>query len=237
MLTIENINVAYGQVQVLWDVSLELKKGQIVSLLGNNGAGKTTTVMTVSGIFKPMSGNILLDGVDINGMPAHKRVEAGLVQVPEGRKIFPTLTILENLEMGSFLKGPKAKRSQTMKRVMELFPILGERSSQAAGTLSGGERQMLALGRGLMSLPKVLILDEPSVGLAPLMVSEIFRAIQEINGEGVSILLVEQNAMQSLSISDTAYILEEGRIGLSGEGKALLHDDNVRRLYLGVSED
>lgn len=233
LLNIENINVGYGQVQVLWDVSLSLEQGQIVSLLGNNGAGKTTTVMTISGLLKPMQGRIVFDGTDITNMPAHKRVEAGLVQVPEGRKIFPTLSVLENLELGSFLKKPKAKRAESLERVMDLFPILRERSAQAAGTLSGGEQQMLALGRGLMSLPKILILDEPSVGLAPLMVEEIFKAIQAINREGVSILLVEQNAIQSLSISAQAFILEEGRIGLSGEGKVLLHDDNVRRLYLG----
>ena len=234
LLSVENINVGYGQVQILWDVSLSVGKGQTVSLLGNNGAGKTTTVKTISGILAPMGGRVIFDGTDITSMPAHRRVEAGLVQVPEGRKIFPTMSVIENLELGSFLKKPKAMRAKSLERIMDLFPILRERSSQAAGTLSGGEQQMLALGRGMMSLPKLLILDEPSVGLAPLMVEEIFKAIQEIKKEGVSILLVEQNAAQSLAISDQAFILEEGRIGLTGEGTALLNDDNVRRLYLGV---
>jgi branched-chain amino acid transport system ATP-binding protein len=234
VLSVEGINVGYGQVQILWDVSLSVGRGQTVSLLGNNGAGKTTAVKAISGLLKPTAGKVLFDGVDISNMPAHKRVEAGLVQVPEGRKIFPTLNVLENLEMGSFLKKPKAKRAESLERILDLFPILAERSAQAAGTLSGGEQQMLALGRGLMSLPKLLVLDEPSVGLAPMMVMEIFKAIEEIKREGVSILLVEQNAAQSLSISDQAFILEDGRVGLSGEGSALLNDDNVRRMYLGI---
>lgn len=234
ILSVEGINVGYGQVQILWDVSLSVGRGQTVSLLGNNGAGKTTAVKAISGVLKPTAGKVLFDGVDISSMPAHKRVEAGLVQVPEGRKIFPTLNVLENLEMGSFLKKPKAKRAESLERILDLFPILAERSAQAAGTLSGGEQQMLALGRGLMSLPKLLVLDEPSVGLAPLMVIEIFKAIEEIKREGVSILLVEQNAAQSLSISDQAFILEDGRVGLSGKGSTLLNDDNVRRMYLGI---
>jgi len=233
LLSIEKIDVGYGSVQILWDVSFSVEKHQTVSLLGNNGAGKTTAVMAISGILPLTGGKIIFDGVDITHMPAHKRVEIGLVQVPEGRKIFPSLSVLENLELGSFLKNSKAKRSESLERVLDLFPILSERSSQTAGTLSGGEQQMLALGRGLMSLPKLLILDEPSVGLAPLMVMEIFKAITEIKREGVSILLVEQNAAQSLSISDQAFILEEGRIGLSGPGNVLLHDDKVRQLYLG----
>lgn len=234
VLSVEGINVGYGQVQILWDVSLSVGRGQTVSLLGNNGAGKTTAVRAISGLLKLTAGKVLFDGVDISNMPAHKRVEAGLVQVPEGRKIFPTLNVLENLEMGSFLKKPKAKRAESLERILDLFPILADRSAQAAGTLSGGEQQMLALGRGLMSLPKLLVLDEPSVGLAPMMVMEIFKAIEEIKREGVSILLVEQNVAQSLSISDQAFILEDGRVGLSGEGSALLGDDNVRRMYLGI---
>lgn len=236
VLSVENIDVGYGQVQILWDVSISVGKGQTVSLLGNNGAGKTTAVQTISGLLKPTNGKVVFEGVDISDMPAHKRVEAGLVQVPEGRKIFPTLNVIENLEMGSFLKKPKSKREESLERILDLFPILGERTDQAAGTLSGGEQQMLALGRGLMSLPKLLILDEPSVGLAPLMVLEIFKAIEEIKREGVSILLVEQNAAQSLAISDQAFILEEGRIGLSGKGADLLSDDKVRRLYLGLED-
>jgi branched-chain amino acid transport system ATP-binding protein len=237
LLSVENLDVSYGPVQILWSVSLSLEKGAIVSLLGGNGAGKTTTVKAISGMLKPMKGRVVFGGRDMNKLPAHSRVEAGLVQVPEGRKVFPTLSVLENLEMGSFLKHPKSKRAESLERVMALFPILRERTNQAAGTLSGGEQQMLALARGMMSLPKLLILDEPSLGLAPLMVIEIFEAIKEINKEGVSVLLVEQNAPQALSISDMAFVLEEGRIALSGEGQDLLNDDHVRRLYLGLSED
>ncbi len=236
LLNVDKIDVFYGSVQVLWGVSLSLEEGQIVSLLGANGAGKTTTVKTISGFLKPSSGAISFDGREITQTPAHSRVEAGLVQVPEGRKIFPSLSVLENLEMGSYLKGPKARRAESLARVMELFPILKERSTQAAGTLSGGEQQMLALGRGLMSLPKLLILDEPSLGLAPMIVEEIFKVVRRINREGVSILLVEQNAPQALAISDMAYVLEEGRVALSGTGRELLNDDHVRRLYLGVAD-
>ena len=210
--------------------------GQIVSLLGGNGAGKTTTVKTISGILPVKGGRISFNGRDITSMPAHSRVQAGLVQVPEGRKVFPSLSVLENLEMGSFLKEPKAQRVHSLHRVMEMFPTLRERSGQAAGTLSGGEQQMLALARGLMSLPKLLILDEPSLGLAPIIVEEIFEVVQRINKEGVTILLVEQNAPQALSISDQAYVLEEGRVALSGKGGELLDDDHVRRLYLGIGD-
>lgn len=236
LISIENLEVFYGPVQILWSVSISMEEGCINSLLGGNGAGKTTTVKAVSGMLKPRAGRIVFFGRDITQMPAHDRVEAGLVQVPEGRKVFPSLSVLENLELGSFLKKPKAKREESLERVMGIFPILRERRSQAAGTLSGGEQQMLALARGMMSLPKLLILDEPSLGLAPLMVIEIFKAIEEINREGVSILLVEQNAPQALSISDSAFVLEEGRIALSGSGSELLNDDHIRRLYLGVTD-
>jgi branched-chain amino acid transport system ATP-binding protein len=236
LLRVEGIDVSYGQVQILWQVSLSIEKGQIVSLLGGNGAGKTTTVKTISGLLSASRGRIEFNGRDITALPAHKRVEAGLIQVPEGRKIFPSLSVLENLEMGSFLKGPKAGRARSLKRIMDLFPILGERSRQPAGTLSGGEQQMLALGRGLMSLPRLLILDEPSLGLAPLVVEEIFRAIQEVNREGVTILLVEQNVPQALAISHQALVLEEGRVALSGRGRELMNDDHIRRLYLGVAD-
>jgi branched-chain amino acid transport system ATP-binding protein len=236
LLSIDSIDVFYGSVQILWGVSLSLEEGQIVSLLGGNGAGKTTTVKTISGILAAKAGSVSFQGRDITSVPAHSRVESGLVQVPEGRKIFPTLSVLENLELGSFLKEPKARRAHSLERVLGLFPILKERSGQAAGTLSGGEQQMLALGRGLMSLPKVLILDEPSLGLAPIIVEEIFQVVQRINKEGVTILLVEQNALQALSISDQAYVLEEGRIALSGKGSDLADDDHVRKLYLGLGD-
>lgn len=236
LLKVDKIDVFYGSVQVLWGVSLSLEEGQIVSLLGANGAGKTTTVKTISGMLRTKAGRVSFGGRDITGMPAHSRVESGLVQVPEGRKVFPTLSVLENLELGSFLKEPKARRAESLNRVMDLFPILKERSAQAAGTLSGGEQQMLALARGMMSLPKLLILDEPSLGLAPIIVEKIFEVVQRINQEGVTILLVEQNAPQALSISDQAFVLEEGRVALSGEGRTLLNDDHIRRLYLGIAD-
>ena len=236
LLKVDRIDVSYGSVQILWQVSLSIEEGQIVSLLGGNGAGKTTTVKSISGVLPLSQGRIEFRGDEVTNLPAHKRVEAGLIQVPEGRKVFPSLSVLENLEMGSFLKGPKAKRPRSLKRVMELFPILKERSGQPAGTLSGGEQQMLALGRGLMSLPRLLILDEPSLGLAPIVVEEIFRAIQEVNQEGVTILLVEQNVPQALAISDQAFVLEEGRVALTGRGRELMDDDHIRRLYLGVGD-
>lgn len=236
LLNVDQIDVFYGSVQILWQVSLSLEEGEIVSLLGGNGAGKTTTVKAISGILQPKAGRVSFDGRDITGLPAHDRVATGLVQVPEGRKIFPSLSVLENLELGSFLKGPKARRTESLERVMNLFPILEERKTQAAGTLSGGEQQMLALARGLMSLPKLLVLDEPSLGLAPIVVEEIFEVVQKINQEGVSILLVEQNAPQALAISDRAFVLEEGRVALSGRGRELLNDDHIRRLYLGIAD-
>lgn len=235
LLKTDKIDVFYGSIQILWEVSLSLEEGQIVSLLGSNGSGKTTTVKTISGMLQPKAGQISFCGQNITGMPAHSRVEAGLVQVPEGRKVFPTLSVLENLELGSFLRKPKARRAESLNRVMDLFPILKKRSTQVAGTLSGGEQQMLALARGMMSLPKLLILDEPSLGLAPIIVQEIFEVVQRINQEGVTILLVEQNVPQALAISDQAFVLEEGRVALSGEGRTLLQDDRIRRLYLGIS--
>ncbi len=235
LLNIDKIDVFYGSVQILWEVSLSLEEGQIVSLLGSNGSGKTTTVKTISGMLQAKAGQLSFCGRNITGMPAHSRVEAGLVQVPEGRKVFPSLSVLENLELGSFLKRPKARRAESLNWVMDLFPILKKRSTQVAGTLSGGEQQMLALARGMMSLPKLLILDEPSLGLAPIIVQEIFEVVQRINQEGVTILLVEQNVPQALAISDQAFVLEEGRVALSGEGRTLLHDDSIRRLYLGIT--
>ncbi len=234
LLNVDRIDVHYGPVQILRQVSLILEEGEIVSLLGSNGAGKTTTIKAVSGLLKIARGRVEFEGRDFTGAPAHRRVEAGLVQVPEGRKIFPSLSVMENLEMGSFLPKPKIRRAQSLKRVMAMFPILAERKHQAAGTLSGGEQQMLALARGLMALPRLLILDEPSLGLAPLVVEEIFAAVGEIRRDGVSILLVEQNAPQALRISDRAYVLEEGSMALSGRGVDLLNNDHVQRVYLGM---
>lgn len=234
MLKIEEIDVYYGDVQILRRVSFDVGEGRIVSLLGSNGSGKTTTVNTISGILPARGGSIQFTGQNITTVEPYVRVEMGLVQIPEGRKIFPTLTVMENLEMGSYLKGPKSQRNESFKLVSGLFPILGERRGQLAGTLSGGEQQMLAIGRGLMSKPKLLILDEPSLGIAPLIVEEIFQAVQKINGEGVTILLVEQNVSQALGLSDEGFVLEEGRIALSGKGKDLLVNPHVKKLYLGL---
>lgn len=234
MLKIEEIDVYYGDVQILRQVSFDVGEGKIVSLLGSNGSGKTTTVNTISGILPARDGSIQFMGQNITKIEPYVRVEMGLVQIPEGRKIFPTLTVMENLEMGSYLKGPKSQRNESFKLVSGLFPILEERKGQVAGTLSGGEQQMLAIGRGLMSKPKLLILDEPSLGIAPLIVEEIFQAVQKINREGVTILLVEQNVLQALGLSDEGFVLEEGRIALSGKGKDLLVNPHVKKLYLGL---
>jgi len=234
LLKIDNMDVFYGQVQILRQVSLDVKEGEIVSLLGSNGAGKTTTVNAISGILPVAKGYIQLSGQEINKVEPHVRVEMGLVQIPEGRKIFPTLSVMENLEMGSYLKGPKSFRKESLEIVLSMFPVLKTRKNQLAGTLSGGEQQMLAIGRGIMSRPKLLILDEPSLGLAPIIVDDIFDVIRKINGDGVTILLVEQNVPQALAISDRGFVMEEGRIGLSGKGKNLLVDPHIKKLYLGL---
>ncbi len=232
MLVLKDIRASYGQIEALKGVSLEVREREIVSLIGSNGAGKSTTLMTISGILRQRSGGIEFEGRDLSGAPAHEIVAMGIGQVPEGRRIFPRLTVRENLEMGAFLK-PKAELEALYERVYALFPLLRERTAQMGGTLSGGEQQMLAIGRALMSAPRVLLLDEPSLGLAPIMVRKIFRTIREINAEGVTVLLVEQNARAALSLSDRAYVLEGGRITLEGTGAELLHNDEVRRAYLG----
>jgi branched-chain amino acid transport system ATP-binding protein len=234
LLTVDSINVFYGEVQILRQVSFDIQEKETVSLLGSNGAGKTTTVNTISGILPAVKGSIQFMGQDITKIEPYLRVEMGLVQIPEGRKIFPTLTVMENLEMGSYLKGPKSSRKESLALVRELFPILDTRKNQLAGTLSGGEQQMLAIGRGLMSKPKLLILDEPSLGLAPIIVDGIFDVVQKINGEGVTILLVEQNVFQALSISIRGFVLEEGHIALSGKGEDLLTNPHIKQLYLGL---
>jgi len=228
------MDVFYGQVQILRQVSLDVKEGEIVSLLGSNGAGKTTTVNAISGILPIAKGSIQFLGQEINKVEPHVRVEMGLVQIPEGRKIFPTLSVMENLEMGSYLKGPKFFRKESLEIVLSMFPVFKTRKNQSAGTLSGGEQQMLAIGRGIMSRPKLLILDEPSLGLAPIIVDNIFNVIRKINGDGVTILLVEQNVPQALAISDRGFVMEEGRISLSGKGKNLLADPHIKKLYLGL---
>jgi branched-chain amino acid transport system ATP-binding protein len=236
MLSVDRLEAGYGSVQILQQVSFGIRSHEIVSLLGGNGAGKTTTVRALSGLIPAKSGAIRFEDREITALPAHERVAAGLVQVPEGRKVFPTLSVFENLELGSYLPQPKARRRESLERVMALFPILRERSRQAAGTLSGGEQQMLALARGLMALPRLLILDEPSLGLAPLVVKEIFAAVEGIRREGVTVLLVEQNVPQALAISDRAFVIEDGRIAVSGTGRELLNDDRIQRVYLGVED-
>lgn len=234
MLKVEHLDVFYGDLQTLWDVSFEVKEGEIVVLLGANGAGKSTTLKAISSLLKPAKGSISFQGNRLDHMPSHKVIEFGVAHVPEGRRLFPEMTVEENLIIGSLTPEAKAKRKQTMERVYELFPRLLERRGQNAGTLSGGEQQMLAIGRGLMSLPKLLMFDEPSLGLAPILVMEIFRIVQMINKEGVTVLLVEQNVKHTLAMCDRAYVLENGRITLSGTGDEFLHNDHVKEAYLGI---
>jgi len=233
MLEIKNLNVHYGVIHALKDVSLMVKEGEIVTLLGANGAGKTTTLRTISGLNKATGGEVIFEGKEITVLPASKRVEMGISQVPEGRRIFPAMTIVENLELGAYLRCDKADIKKDMDNVYERFPILGQRKKQTAGTLSGGEQQMLAMGRALMSRPKILLLDEPSMGLAPLLVREIFDIIENINKTGTTILLVEQNAKMALSIAHRAYVIETGSIVMSGTGEELAKSDEIKKSYLG----
>lgn len=233
MLEIKNLNVHYGVIHALKDVSLTVREGEIVTLIGANGAGKTTTLRTISGLNKATSGEILLEGKDIVNMPATQRVAMGLSQVPEGRRIFPSMSVLENLELGAYLRRDKAEIKKDIEMVYGLFPILGNRKKQMAGTLSGGEQQMLAMGRALMSRPRILLLDEPSMGLAPLLVREIFEIIKNINQTGTTVLLVEQNANMALSIANRAYVLETGSVVISGTGEELSKSDEIQKSYLG----
>ena len=233
MLTIKNLNVYYGAIHAVKDLNMEVGDGEIVTLIGSNGAGKSTTLHTISGLIKPKTGSILYKGEEIVGIPAHKLVGRGLVQVPEGRHVFAEMTVMENLDMGAYLRTDKDGIARDKERVFEKFPRLKERVSQTAGTLSGGEQQMLAMGRALMSRPQLLILDEPSMGLAPLLVREIFSIIKEINSEGTTVLLVEQNANMALSIADRAYVLETGRVVLSGTAAELAAREAVQKAYLG----
>lgn len=233
MLTIKNLNVYYGAIHAVKDLNLEVGDGEIVTLIGSNGAGKSTTLHTISGLIKPKTGSILYKGNEIVGIPAHKLVGQGLVQVPEGRHVFAEMTVMENLDMGAYLRKDKDGIARDKEKVFEKFPRLKERISQTAGTLSGGEQQMLAMGRALMSRPQLLLLDEPSMGLAPLLVREIFSIIKEINSEGTTVLLVEQNANMALSIADRAYVLETGRVVLSGTAAELTASEAVQKAYLG----
>lgn len=233
MLKIEDLSVHYGVIQAVKEVSFEVKQGEIVSLIGANGAGKTTILRTISGLIRPTTGTVTFEGQQIEKVVPQKIVASGLSQVPEGRHIFAGLTVLENLEMGAFLQKNKQENKQKMKEVFERFPILAERKSQDAATLSGGEQQMLAMGRALMSQPKLLLLDEPSMGLAPIFIKEIFNIIQEIQKQGTTVLLIEQNAKMALSIANRGYVLENGKIVLSGTGEELLASDEVQKAYLG----
>jgi branched-chain amino acid transport system ATP-binding protein len=233
VLKIQDLNVFYGTIHALHDINFEVNEGEIVTLIGANGAGKTTTLHTISGIIQPKSGSVSFMGKSISGTPANKIVESGLCQVPEGRRIFANLTVLENLEMGAYTRKDRHKLGEDYELVFTRFPRLKERIRQVAGTLSGGEQQMLAMGRALMAHPRLLLLDEPSMGLAPLFVKEIFSIIQDINRAGTTILLVEQNANMALSIAHRAYVLETGRITLSGSAKELAASEEVRKAYLG----
>ena len=233
MLKVENLSVHYGMIQAVRDVSFEVNEGEVVSLIGANGAGKTTILRTLSGLVRPSAGKIQFLGKEIQKMPAQKIVAGGLSQVPEGRHVFPGLTVMENLEMGAFLKKNREENQANLKKVFSRFPRLEERKNQDAATLSGGEQQMLAMGRALMSTPKLLLLDEPSMGLAPIFIQEIFDIIQDIQMQGTTVLLIEQNANKALAISDRGYVLETGKIVLSGTGKELAASDEVRKAYLG----
>ncbi len=234
-LEIKDLHVHYGKIEAIKGISVTVNEGEIVTLIGANGAGKTTTLKTISGLRPVTSGSIVFDGQDISKLPAHARVKLGISQAPEGRGIFPGMTVLENLEMGKYhLKMRQAEIAQDLEKVYSLFPRLKERATQAGGTLSGGEQQMLAIGRALMARPKVLLLDEPSMGLAPQMIANIFRIITEINKQGVTILLVEQNAQQALSRAHRAYVLETGSITKEAKAKDLLNDPHVKAAYLGT---
>lgn len=231
MLKIENLKVNYGGIEAVKGISFDIKQGEIVTLIGANGAGKSTTLRTISSLVKPASGSINFLGNDITGIPAHQIVKAGITLCPEGRHIFPDMTVLENIKIGAYLRNDNLDKD--IEKVYDLFPILKERNWQLAGTLSGGEQQMLAVARGLMSNPKLMMLDEPSLGLAPLVVKDIFNVITEINKTGVTILLVEQNANMALKIADRAYVLETGRITMQGTGKELIENEKIIEAYLG----
>ena len=233
MLKVENLSVHYGMIQAVRNVSFEVNEGEVVSLIGANGAGKTTILRTISGLVRPSAGKIEFLGSEIQKTPAQKIVAAGISQVPEGRHVFPGLTVMENLEMGAFLKTNREENQANLKKVFTRFPRLEERKNQDAATLSGGEQQMLAMGRALMSTPKLLLLDEPSMGLAPIFIQEIFDIIQDIQKQGTTVLLIEQNANKALSIANRGYVLETGNIVLSGTGQELLASDEVRKAYLG----
>jgi branched-chain amino acid transport system ATP-binding protein len=233
LLEVEDLRVAYGKIEAVKGISFKVDAGQVVTLIGTNGAGKTTTLRTLSGLLKPSGGTIRFNGRNIRKVPAHKVVSLGLAHSPEGRHIFPRMSIEDNLRLGAYLRDDRSGIAQDIQRAYDLFPILGERRRQAAGTLSGGEQQMLAMGRALMSQPKLLMLDEPSMGLSPIMMQKIMATITELRSQGTTILLVEQNAQAALSLADQGYVMEVGKITLTGTGQELLHDESVRKAYLG----
>jgi branched-chain amino acid transport system ATP-binding protein len=235
VLKVNDIHTFYGQIEALKGISLEVNDGEIVTLIGANGAGKSTTLKTISGALTPKSGTIEFEGRTISGMPIHKVTQQGVIQVPEGRRIFARMTVTENLEMGAFLRKDKDGVKEDLDHVFDMFPRLKERAGQKGGTLSGGEQQMLAMGRGMMARPKLLMLDEPSMGLAPVVVEVVFETIAELNKSGITILLVEQNAAMALAIANRGYVLETGKIKLTGPGKDLLANEDVRKAYLGES--
>lgn len=233
MLEIKDIEVYYGVIQAIKGISFEVNEGEVIALIGANGAGKTTTLHTITGLLSPKKGSILFEGKDITKVPAHKIVSMGMAHVPEGRRVFADLTVYENLKMGAYTRKDKEEIGKSLEMVYKRFPRLQERKNQMAGTLSGGEQQMLAMGRALMSHPKIIVMDEPSMGLSPILVNEIFDIIQKVSADGTTVLLVEQNAKKALSIADRAYVLETGRIVLEGDAKELMNDDSIKKAYLG----
>jgi len=233
MLEVKDLEVSYGMIQAIKGISFEVNQGEVIALIGANGAGKTTILHTVTGLLAPKAGKIMFEGRDITKVPAHKIVTMGMAHVPEGRRVFAQLSVYENLKMGAYTRKDKQEIEETLEHVYERFPRLKERRNQMAGTLSGGEQQMLAMGRALMSKPKIILMDEPSMGLSPIFVNEIFDIIREVSASGTTVLLVEQNAKKALAIADRAYVLETGKIALEGDAKALMNDDSIKKAYLG----
>lgn len=233
MLEIKGLEVYYGVIQAIKGISFEVNEGEVIALIGANGAGKTTTLQTITGMLKPTAGEVIFEGQDISKIPGHKIVTMGMAHVPEGRRVFAELSVYENLKLGAYTRKDKEEIAESLQRVYRSFPRLEERKSQLAGTLSGGEQQMLAMGRALMSKPKIILMDEPSMGLSPILVEEIFNIIREISADGTTVLLVEQNAKKALAIADRAYVLETGNIVLSGDAKEMMNNDAIKKAYLG----